>query len=76
MKPSTKLLTFIPLIFLSCTQSTATKNPDPTPTINTIENTIINHKAKQSKQGSTLHQVLREQKLMIILSQTIYANYP
>ena len=42
MKPSTKFLTLISLIFLSCTQSTTTKNPDPTPTINTTESTIIN----------------------------------
>ena len=42
MKPYTNFLTLISLIFLSWTQSTTTKNPDPAPTINTTESTIIN----------------------------------
>ncbi|MEO6682428.1 MAG: DUF4846 domain-containing protein [Ginsengibacter sp.] len=46
MKPSTKLLSLLTLIFLSCTQSTGTQSPDNTSSIITEKSKLINEEGR------------------------------
>lgn len=49
MRNFAKIPVLLLLIFLSCIQSTATKNPDPTPTITVEEEAIINEQGQTIK---------------------------